>query len=104
MNETAGTRMCRFLSPLAFFVGLGAGLLALSYLGSVLESPYLVQNFVRFHQLISVEAGFFPTARQVRAIVDAQTDPPPRVFVIIGGSSVLHGVGQHESLAWSRFL
>ena len=26
------------------------------------------------------------------------------MYVIVGGSSVVHGVGQHESLIWTRFL
>jgi lysophospholipase L1-like esterase len=92
------------LTPLPFFVGLVLGLLALSWLGSIVESPRLTQSFVRFHQLINVEFGYFPTARQIRAVVERRIKPEPKVYVIIGGNSVEHGVGQHESLIWTRFL
>jgi hypothetical protein len=77
---------------------------SLSWLGATVQSKKLVDHYVRFHQLINVEAGFFPTAREVRAIVDKTNDNPSVIYVIVGGSSVLHGVGQHESLIWTRFL
>src|SRR4051812_34379717 len=97
-------RMPGRVAPLAFLMGLGAGLLTLSWLGATVQSSYLVQNFVRFHQYISLGGGFFPTARQVRSILDARTDQPHQIFVIIGGSSVFYGVGQNKSLIWTRFL
>jgi hypothetical protein len=92
------------LAPLPFFIGFGVGLLALSWLGATLQSSHLVRNFVRFHQLISVESGYFPTARQVRSIVDEPGPAELKVNVIVGGSSVFHGVGQHESLIWTKHL
>jgi hypothetical protein len=91
-------------SPLPFIAGLVLGLLALSWLGSVVESPRLADRFVRFHMLINVESGYFPTARQIRAVVERRIGPEPKVHVIVGGSSVEHGVGQHETLIWTRFL
>jgi hypothetical protein len=51
-----------------------------------------------------VESGYFPTARQVRAIVELRAQETAPVEVIVGGSSVMYGVGQHESLIWTRFL
>lgn len=91
-------------APLPFIAGLVLGLLALSWLGSVVESPRLAASFVRFHMLINVESGYFPTARQIRAVVERRIGPEPKVHVIVGGSSVENGVGQHESLIWTRFL
>ena len=76
----------------------------MSWLGSIVESTRLAENFVRFHQQINVEAGYFPTARQIRAVVEQRIEPETKVYVIIGGGSVEHGVGQHESLIWTRFL
>jgi hypothetical protein len=91
-------------APLPFFAGLVLGLLALSWLGSVVQSTRLAESFVRFHQMISVETGYFPTARQIRSVVERRIEPEPKVYVIVGGSSVEHGDGQHESLIWTRFL
>ena len=90
--------------PLPFIAGLVLGLLALSWLGSVVESPRLAESFVRFHVFLSAEGGYFPTARQIRSIVERRIDPEPKVYVIVGGSSVEHGAGQPESLIWTRFL
>src|SRR5947199_4649717 len=92
------------LIPLPFFIGIAFGLVSLSCLGSVVQSATLVNQFVRFHQSINVEAGYFPTARQVRAIVDKTDHNDQLIYVIVGGSSVLHGTGQHESLVWTRSL
>jgi hypothetical protein len=90
------------LLPLPYFVGLALGLIGLSYLGSTVSSVHLQEHFVRFHQLIGPEAGYFATARQLRSIVDTPTNA--KVDVIVGGSSVMNGVGQHETLIWTRVL
>ena len=90
--------------PLPFIAGLVLGLLALSWLGSVVESPRLAESFVRFHVFLSAEGGYFPTARQIRSIVEPRIGPEPKVHVIVGGSSVEHGAGQPEPLIWTRFL
>jgi hypothetical protein len=87
-----------------YFLGCGLGLLILSWFGAEVQSSRMAREFVRFHQLINVEANYFPTARQVRTIVELTGRPAPRVYVIVGGSSVLHGVGQPADLVWTRFL
>jgi hypothetical protein len=92
------------LAPLPFFIGLGVGFAVLTWLGGTVESTRLARNFVRFHQNINVESGYFPTARQIRSIIDYPNDRAPQVFVVVGGTSVFHGVGQHESLLWTRLL
>jgi hypothetical protein len=89
---------------LPFIAGLVLGLLALSWLGSAVESTRLAQSFVRFHVWLSLASGYFPTARQIRAVVERRIGPEPKVHVIVGGSSVEYGVGQHETLIWTRFL
>jgi hypothetical protein len=91
-------------APLPFVTGLLLGLLALSWLGSVVETTRLAESFVRFHMWLNVESGYFPTARQIRTVVERRIGPEPAVHVIVGGSSVEHGVGQHQSLIWTRFL
>jgi hypothetical protein len=92
------------LLPVPFFIGLAVGLAGLSWLGSIVVSTNLTDHFVRFYQLITVEAGYFPTARQVRAIVDKTSDDDSLIYVIVGGSSVLNGAGQHETMIWTSAL
>ena len=86
-----------------FLFGFAIGLGLLSLLGSMLTPPDLPKRFARFHQFVSAETGFFPTPHEVLSIVDADSHPGI-IYVIVGGSSVMHGVGQHESLIWTRAL
>ena len=86
-----------------FLFGFAIGLGLLSLLGSMLTPPDLPKRFARFHQFVSAETGFFPTPHEVLSIVDADSHPGV-IYVIVGGSSVMHGVGQHESLIWTRAL
>jgi hypothetical protein len=92
------------LLPRPFFIGLAVGLTALSWLGATVQSRYLVENFGRFHRLINVETGYYPTARQALAVARPQAPATPAIDVVIGGSSVFHGVSQHASLMWTRVL
>jgi hypothetical protein len=92
------------LSPLPYFLGCGLGLLILSWFGAEVQSSRMAREFVRFHRSINVETDYFPTARQVRAIIEQSRQATPKVFVIVGGSSVFHGVGQPADLVWTRFL
>src|SRR5262245_46738126 len=92
------------LLPLPFFLGFSSGLLALSLLGATVQSAHLAENFVRFHQLLSPETGYFPTAHQTRAIVEHRIQEKPKVQVVVGGTSVLNGAGQHLTLVWTRWL
>lgn len=92
------------LSPIPFFAGLIVGLACLSWLGATLKSPHLQSNFVRYHQKISPETGYFPTPREFASIVGTNDSAVTKVYVIIGGSSVFNGVGQHELLVWTRAL
>ena len=87
-----------------YFLGCGLGLLILSWFGAQVQSPRMAREFVRFHQSINVEADYFPTARQVRTIIESSREAAPKVYVIVGGSSVLHGSGQPPDLVWTRFL
>ena len=87
-----------------YFLGCGLGLLILSWAGGEVQTSRIAREFVRFHQSINVETDYFPTARQVRTIIEQSKQATPKVFVIIGGSSVLHGSGQPADLVWTRFL
>jgi SAM-dependent methyltransferase len=80
------------------------GLASLSFFGSIAQSTVLLERFVRFHQLISVEFGYFPTAWLLKAIVDGTRKNASLIYVIVGGGSVFNSVGQHESLVWTRLL
>jgi hypothetical protein len=90
-------------SASSFFKGLAFGLVSLSLLGFLVVPSHLVRNFVRFHQGMSAEFDFFPTPRELISIMrrDGETDS---IYVVVGGSSVLHGIGQQVGIIWSQKL
>src|SRR5262249_10523444 len=71
--------------------------------GQVASRINIYEPFERFHQLIAPESQFFPTARQLHSLAEARLDPA-RIGVIIGGSSILHGVGQRAGHVWTHRL
>lgn len=60
-------------------------------------------HFYRFHQGISLEGRFYPPFSMLENLALAAWKPG-RTVVIIGGNSILLGVGQTESELWSREL
>jgi hypothetical protein len=90
------------MKPIPFFLGLVIGLFSLSIVGRSIQNTPLAQSFVRFHAHNNAEAGFLTTAAELATIIDQQ--PPARAYIIVGGSSVLNGVGQSRDLVWTRRL
>ena len=95
--------LARLLSWRGFLLGLLLSLCAASLLGLLVTRKNTFHDFVRFHLAISPESLYYPTARQIAALVNERYDPN-KVMVLIGGSSVLRGVGQSTPKVWSRFL
>jgi hypothetical protein len=90
--------------PLAFFAGLLCGLIALSVIGRSLAHRGFAENFIRFNFFLGIETNFFPTALQLRAILLTREPSRDVVHVVVGGSSVFNGVGQHATRLWTRRL
>jgi hypothetical protein len=87
------------MKPLPFFAGLLFGLICLSVVGAHITSAEWVRQFTRFHRSINPESNYFPTVRQMLQIVDA--GDVGKINVIVGGTSVFHGVGQHDTMMWT---
>jgi hypothetical protein len=87
----------------AFFAGCVGAFVACCILGNALARREEFPGFVRFHQLLAPESFYYPTALQVRGLVRARLRPGATA-VIVGGSSVLNGVGQVPSRIWTRAL
>ena len=87
------------MKPIPFFLGLIIGISSLSIAGWTIQNTPLAQNFVRFHAYNNAEAGFLTTAAELATIIDQQ--PPSRAYIIVGGSSVLNGIGQSRDLVWT---
>ena len=90
------------MKPTPFFLGLFCGLICLSYLGSHVVSDEWARQFTRFQRSIHSESNYFPTIRQLTQILDA--GDTSKIAVVVGGTSVFYGTGQHDSLMWTRQL
>lgn len=92
------------LHPAFFLLGTVLSMTLLSVLGGNLVPPHLIDGFVRFHAGIGPDHDFFPTAHDVRAILDATEADKPAVTVIVGGTSVFQGTSQSTPLIWTELL
>jgi hypothetical protein len=93
----------RLLTPRAFFVGLILGFGACCVLGRLAPVRSSFRDFQRFHTSINPEGLYFPTALQVRTLARRKL-PQDKIAVIVGGSSVMQGIGQSEGALWTRRL
>jgi lysophospholipase L1-like esterase len=89
--------------PISFVLGFVVAFLGCVAAGYFNSSHNLFENFTRFHQLIAPESHFYPTARQVRALGLAMLNRS-KTNVIVGGSSVMYGVGQPTDQVWTKEL
>jgi hypothetical protein len=88
---------------LAIVLLFGAGATLCSAAGYLSSASNHFARFTRFHSMISPEANFRPTARQVRALALEMLDRS-KINVVVGGSSVMFGVGQPTGRIWTQKL
>jgi hypothetical protein len=91
------------LPTFALLAGLLAGFALAVLLGAAAEGYSKPDRFRRFHPFISPESFFYPTFASLEQLALARW-APGRTLVIIGGNSVLNGVGQPEDRLWSLRL
>lgn len=97
MTVTPRLRAC------AVLFGLVAGFTLAVREGLRAEGYSKPAGFQRIHQAISPEASFYPPLSMLENLALSRWRPG-QTIVIIGGNSVLHGVGQTVSELWSRRL
>lgn len=84
-------------------IGLGLGLLGLAVAGRLVTHTDWHPGFVRFHPYLTPETLYEPTVGELSAVVRANCRPD-QILVVIGGNSILQGVGQPVDKIWSRRL
>ncbi len=99
----APTLFDRLIAPRALFVGIACSFLGCCLAGWWAGRHNCFEHFERFHIYISPETLFYPTVHQVRELARSRLDPD-KIVVIVGGSSVLHGMGQSQAQLWTRKL
>jgi hypothetical protein len=80
---------------------LGFGLLCVLGRQAARENHF--QNFVRFMRWTAPDTKFYPTVGEMMAIIRAKTKPG-QILVVVGGNSVLRGVGQSAAQVWTKVL
>jgi len=102
-EPTERPRPPRWLSPRHFLAGFVAGLVLCALAGHWLARRDYHAEFTRFHPAISPEGSYYPTLDEMRSIVRARCRPD-RILVVVGGNSILHGVGQPADRMWTHEL
>lgn len=94
----------RWFLPAYFIGAVAAGFFVSCLLGRKAASTPAYKNFNRFHAYIDATTQFYTTASQLRNLVTQAAPAPGKTLVLIGGSSVLNGVGQNPGEEWTRHL
>jgi len=89
--------------PFPIFLGLAVGFLGCCVAGRVAARQQPFKNFVRFHPGLAPESHYYPTFSQTLNLA-RQKAKPGKTLVVIGGNSVMHGVGQRVNYVWSGEL
>jgi hypothetical protein len=103
MSDPAPTSPPRLFQPVTLVAGLLLGLIGLAWAGRAVTGFDWHRDFQRFHPMIAPESMYQPTIGEMRAIVRARCRPD-QVLVIVGGNSIMQGVGQPVQRLWSRHL
>lgn len=93
----------RLVAPAPLLAGAVLAFVACCVLGRVLSRLNQYKYFTRFHFALDPRSQFYPTASQVLALARARFQPN-KVAVIVGGNSVLNGIGQLPGRLWTREL
>ncbi len=91
------------LSPGIVLLGALAGFVGMCLLGRVVARQDYHDNFTRFTPWMAPDTKYYPTVNEMISIVRHQVKPG-QILVIVGGNSVLLGVGQPPAHVWTQSL
>jgi len=93
----------RVFEPWTLILGFAVGLICLAWLGRSAARHDWHKQFTRFHPMIAPDSMYEPSVDEMCAVVRARcrTD---QILVIVGGNSILFGVGQPADRQWTRHL
>lgn len=103
MSNDASPPAPRFFHPITLLIGVVLGLALLGWAGRRTTRFDWHGEFTRFHPMMAPESQYLPTMGEMRAIVRSHCRPD-QVLVIVGGNSILQGVGQPADQMWTRHL
>lgn len=91
---------CLGLSSWALLVGIMVGFVSATIEGHRAADYSKPLRFQRFHQRISPDALFYPPYAMLQSLALSRWSPG-QTLVIIGGNSIMNGVGQPLDVLWS---
>jgi hypothetical protein len=91
------------IRPVSVLAGVAIGLILLSIAGRLIVKRDWHKEYFRLHTMQAPDSQYEPTIEEMQAIVRARCRAD-QVLVIVGGNSILVGVGQPESDLWTRHL
>ena len=86
-----------------FVAAVVTGLLLMAIFGRQAAKENVHSDFVRFTNYIGPDTKYYPTVNEMMAVVRAKAKPE-QILVIVGGNSVLYGVGQKREQVWTKAL
>jgi len=96
-------KMGRFIQPWALFVGVALGFVGLVLAGRWADKRDIYAGVPRFHPLISTDGSVYPTLGHLQQHVRANASRR-KILVLVGGNSILLGVGQPVESLWTKDL
>lgn len=91
------------LAPLTVLLGVLIGFGALCVLGRRAAVTNAHKDFVRFSPYLAPDTKYYPTVNEMMSIVRERIKPG-QILVVVGGNSVLYGVGQPRDKLWTKRL
>jgi hypothetical protein len=91
------------LNPVLVFIGIFAGFSLMVFAGRWAGKQNLFVAYERSYPLISPEGYFYPSLDNLTELV-SHVASPRKILVLVGGNSVLLGVGQKKDHLWTKEL
>lgn len=91
------------LSSWLLLGGIVTGFLGATWEGHRASTYSKPAGFKRFHQRLSPDASFYPPYAMLESLALARWHPG-QTLVIVGGNSIMNGVGQPADVLWSDHL
>ena len=92
-----------YLAAPLVLLGVAVGFVGCCLAGHIFARLNCLRDFRRFHPCIDYRTLYYPTVSQVRSLAREKL-PRDRIAVVIGGNSVLQGVGQGAAGNWADRL
>lgn len=93
----------RVFKPAPFLVGALLGFAICCALGYATTLKNQFGDIQRFGIFVGPQASFYPTVSQLINVVKSRVKPE-QTLVLVGGSSILNGVGQSNDELWTKRL